>query len=218
MADTKISALTELTSPDVGGADRMAIVDDPTGSATTKYITTRNLLKATITRDIYIPADRFIPTTTNGTGALTDRELVTNDVMVRTANFDTTTSQSIQFWHKFEENWNAGTVTFSLDWTNQSGLAAETIDFDLAGHSYADSDAIDVAVGGTPANVTDIFLAQDDYHKTAFSTAVTLGGTPADGQANVFKLSRDIASDNMTGDVEIIGITIRYTVLDVARS
>ena len=217
MADTKISALTELTSPDTGGADRMAIVDDPTGSAVTKYITSRNLLKATITRDMYIPASRFISTTTNG-AAIADRELVTNDVMIKTAAFDTATSESIQFWHRFEENWNAGTVTFSLDWTNQAGLAAETIDFDLAGHSYADSDAIDVAVGGTPANVTDIFLAQDDLGKTVFSTAVTLGGTPADGQANVFKLSRDIASDNMTGDVEIIGITIRYTVLDVASS
>ncbi len=216
MADTAIEALTQLSIPDTGGGDRMVVVDDPTGSPISKYITTRDVLKATITRDIYISADRFIPTTTNGTGALTDRELVTNDVMVRTANFDATTSQSVQFWHTFEEGWNAGTVTFKAITTNQSGLAAETIKLDLAGRSYADSDVIDQTFG-TLQQVADTFTTQNDINISPFSSAITIGGTPADAQPIVFKLSRDI-SDTMTGDVEVIGITIRYTVTDLASS
>ena len=217
MANTAVEDFSELTIPDTGGADRMHIVDDPAGSPISKYITTRNLLKATITRDIYISADRFISVTTNG-AELTEVELATNDIMVKAAGFDTTTSEKIQFWHTFEENWNAGTVTFKLDWTNTSGTSAQTIDFDLAGHSYADSDVIDAALGGTPANVTDTFTTQNDLTTTAFSSAVTLGGTPADGQSNIFQLSRDIASDNLTGDAKIMGITIRYTVTDLASS
>ncbi len=215
MANTAIENLTELTIPDTGGADVLAIVD--LTSPTTKKITSRNLLKATITRDIYIPASKFISVTTNG-AELTQVELATNDIMIDAAGFDTTTSEKIQFWHKFEENWNAGTVIFSLDWTNTAGLTTETIDFDLAGHSYADDDVLDAALGGTPANVTDTWTAQNDLTTTAFSGNVTLGGTPADTQINLFQLSRDVASDDLTGDAKIMGITIRYTVTDLASS
>jgi hypothetical protein len=217
MANSTIENLSTLGLPDTGGLDVLAIVDDPAGSPVTKQITSRNLLKATITRDIYIPAKQFIPTTTNG-AELTTVELATNDIMIDAAGFDTTTSEKIQFWHKFEENWNAGTVTFSLDWTNTAGIASETIDFDLAGHSYTDSDVLDAALGGTPANVTDTWTAQNDYQKTAFSGPVTLGGTVTDGNLNLFQLSRDVASDDLTGDAKIMGITIRYTVTDLASS
>jgi len=217
VADTSIENLTPLSLPDTGGADVIAIVDDPGGTPVTKKITSRNLLKATITRDIYIPAKQFISVTTNG-AELTTVELATNDIMIDAAGFDTATSEKIQFWHKFESNWNAGTVTFKLDWTNTGGASAETIDFDLAGHSYADDDALDAVLGGTPANVTDIFTAQNDLNTTAFSGNVTLGGTPADGQINMFQLSRDVASDNLAGDCKIMGITIRYTVTDLASS
>lgn len=216
MANSSIENLTELTIPDTGGGDVLAIVDDPSGSPVTKYITSRNLLKATITRDVWIGAERFIQTTTNG-APIAARELPTNDVMVNVASFDTTTSESVQFWHTFEEGWDAGTVSFKLVWTNQSGLTTETIDFDLAGRSYADSDAIDQAMG-TAQNITDTWLAQNDLHYTTFSSAITLGGTPADGQPNVFKLSRDTASDNLTGDAEVLGVILRYTVTDLASS
>ena len=214
MANTAIENLTELTSPDTGGADVLAIVDLTV--PTTKKITSRNLLKATITRDIYIDASRFISVTTNG-AAINELELATNDIMLNTADFDTTTSEKIQFWHKFEENWNAGTITFSLDWTNAAGLAAETIDFDLAARAYANDDPIDAA-HASPQNVTDTWIAQNDMHTTSFSSAITIQGTPADAEPINFQLSRDVAADDMTGDVKIIGITIRYTVTDLASS
>lgn len=215
MANTEVTSLGALTLPDTGGADILYIVDDPGGTPISKKITTRNVLKATITRDIWVGAERFISTTTNG-AAIADRELVTNDVMTKTAAFDTTTSESVQFWHTFEENWNAGTVTFKAVTTNQSGTSAQTLKLDLAGRSYADSDVIDQAMG-TLKQVTDTFTTQNDINISPFSTAITIGGTPADGQPNVFKLSRDI-SDTITGDVEVLGIVIRYTVTDLASS
>jgi len=214
MANTAIENLTELTSADTGGADVIAIVDLTT--PTTKKITQRNFLKATITRDIYIEASRFISVTTNG-AAINELELATNDIMLKTADFDATTSEKIQFWHKFEEKWNAGTVTFSLDWTNGSGLTTETIDFDLAARAYANDDPIDAAHSGAQ-NVTDTWIAQNDMHTTSFSSAITIQGTAADAEPINFQLSRDVAADDMTGDVKIIGITIRYTVTDLASS
>ena len=216
MADGPIETLVELTSPDTGGGDRMVIIDDPTGTPVSKYISTRNVFKQQVTRDKWIGAERFITTTTNG-APVNDLELATNDVMLKSADFDTTTSESVQFWHTFEEGWDAGTITFKLVWTNAAGLITETIDFDLAGYSFANDDAIDVAMG-TAQNVTDTWIAQNDMHFTGFSSAITLGGTPADGQPNIFKLSRDIASDDLTGDAKVLGIIIRYTVSDQASS
>jgi hypothetical protein len=214
MANTAIENLTNLTQPDTGGADVLAIVDLTTPE--TKKITSRNLLKATITRDIWIGAERFISTTTNG-AAINELELATNDVMIKTADFDQTTSESVQFWHTFEEGWNAGTIQFKQVWTAAAGTPAETTDFDLAGMSYANDDAIDQAMG-TAQNVTDTLLATNDIHYTGFSGAITLGGTPADGQPNVFKLSRDVATDNLAGDCKTLGIILRYTVTDLASS
>jgi len=210
-----VDSLTELTIGDSGGGDRYHIVD-MTGPSS-KYITQTNSLKVTHTRDKYFTARDFISVSTNG-AELTQVELPTNDIMVDAAGFSTSTSEKIQFWYKFESNWNAGTVTFKLDWTNTGGASAETIDFDLAAHSYANDDALDVALGGTPANVTDTWTAQNDYQETSFSSTITLGGTPADGQLNLFQLSRDIANDNLAGDAKIMGITLRYTVTDLASS
>ena len=50
MADTKITALSELTS--VADADLIAIVDDPSGTPTSKKITKKNLVKNIVNVDI----------------------------------------------------------------------------------------------------------------------------------------------------------------------
>jgi hypothetical protein len=141
----------------------------------------------------------------------------TGNVAVKTADFDTTTAENIGFWWHPPETWDGGTVTFALVWTNASGLAAETIDFDLAGVSYADNDALDLAVG-TPQNVTDIFNAQSDNHITSFSSAITLAGPPVDEQPNYFLLTRDTASDNLTGDCQVIAVILRYGTTDQATA
>lgn len=215
MANTAIENLTELSAPD--NADRLAIVDDPTGAPVTKYITLRNLFKVILTLDDYIWAKDFIPRTING-APVTDRELPTNDVMIKTANFDSATSEGIGFWWHTAYHWDEGVFNFNLIWTNQSGIAAETIDFDLAGRAYTDDDAIDQALG-TAQNVTDTFLAQNDIHiADSFSSDITVAGTPAHGQPIYFQLSRDVASDDLTGDAEILAVILRYTIDDVGST
>jgi hypothetical protein len=136
--------------------------------------------------------------------------------MISSFNFDDTTSQSAQVQWVPPPNWDAGTIRFRLYWTNASGLTTETIDFDLAGRAYADSDAID-QVTGTAQNVTDTWLAQNDVHITSYSSAITLTGTPTAGDLVILKLSRDVAADDLTGDAEVIGIEIEYS-LDAATA
>jgi hypothetical protein len=170
----------------------------------------------TETEEIWIPAGSFTSATTNG-AEITSRETTGNVVNYHYAAFDTTTSEIAWFTWTPPANWNAGTVRFKLYWTNTAGLTTETIDFDLAAVAFANDDAIDTAVG-TAQNVTDTWLAQGDMHITAFSSAITIAGSPAAGEEVHFKLSRDVASDNLTGDCDVIGIILEYTVDDIGTT
>ena len=170
----------------------------------------------TETEEVWIPAGSFTSSTTNG-AEITSRETTTNTVNYHYAAFDTTTSESAWFTWTPPANWNAGTVRFKLYWTNTAGLTTETIDFDLAAVAFANDDALDTAVG-TAQNVTDTWLAQGDLHVTAFSSAITIAGSPAAGEEVHFKLSRDVASDNLTGDADVIGIILEYTVNDIGTT
>ena len=170
----------------------------------------------TETEEIWIPAGSFTSSTTNG-AQITSRETSSNTVNYTYAALDTTTSESVWFTWTPPANWNAGTIRFKLYWTNTAGLTTETIDFDLAAVAFANDDAIDTAVG-TAQNVTDTWLAQGDMHITAFSSAITIAGSPAAGEEVHFKLSRDVASDNLTGDCDVIGLILEYTVNDIGTT
>ena len=170
----------------------------------------------TETEEIWIPAGSFTSATTNG-AEITSRETTGNVVNYHYAAFDTSTSEIECFTWTPPANWNAGTVRFKLYWTNTAGLTTETIDFDLAAVAFANDDAIDTAVG-VAKNVTDTWLAQGDMHITAFSSAITIAGSPAAGEEVHFKLSRDVASDNLTGDCDVIGIILEYTVNDIGTT
>lgn len=170
----------------------------------------------TETAEIWIPAGAFTSSTTNG-AEITSRETTTNTVNYTYAAFDTTTSESAWFTWTPPANWNAGTIRFKLYWTNTAGLTTETIDFDLAAVAFADNDPLDTAVG-TAANVTDTWIAQGDLHITAYSSAITIAGSPSAGEEIHFKLSRDVASDNLTGDCDVIGVLLEFTVNDIGTT
>lgn len=170
----------------------------------------------TETEEISIPAGAFTSSTTNG-AEITSRETTTNKNNYTYAGFDTTTSESVWFSWTPPNNWNAGTVKAVLKWTNTAGLTTETIDFDLAAVALANDDPLDVAVG-TAVSITDTWIAQNDEHISAQSSAMTIAGSPAAGERVNFKLSRDVASDDMTGDVDIVEIILEYTVNDIGTT
>ena len=168
------------------------------------------------TQDLWIGAEAMVPNTTNG-AEFASRELPTNDVMISAMKFYTKTAELAQFTCTPPGKWNAGTVKFTAYWTNGAGLTTETIDFDLAAVALANDDPLDTAFG-TAANITDTWIAQDDLHISAQSAAITIAGSPAAGEMVIFRLSRDVAADNMTGDVEIIGIQLEYTINDIGTT
>lgn len=161
------------------------------------------------THEVYIPAGAMYGTTTDG-AAYASRELATNDIMVSSFNFDTTTAEKAQFNWATPANWDAGTIRFKLYWTTTGGGSTQTIDFDLAGVAFANDDAMDSAVG-TAANVSDTWIADDDLHVTSYSSAITIAGSPVAGELVVFQLSRDVATDTLGVDAEVMGVLIEYS-------
>jgi hypothetical protein len=161
------------------------------------------------THELYIPAGAMYTVTTNGADYAT-RELATNDIMISCFAFDTTTAQKTQFNWATPANWDAGTVKFKLYWTTTGGSSTQTVDFDLAGVGFANDNPMDTAVG-TPQNVTDTWIADDDLHVSAYSSAITISGSPAAGELVVFQLSRDVAADDLGVDAEVVGVLLEYS-------
>lgn len=163
------------------------------------------------TVDVYVPAASMRGRVTNGAGdsnGLAERrELATNDVNIDYLAFDTTTSEHAYFSVVWPAGWDAGTIKFTLYWTAASGSG--TIDFDLAGVSFGDSDALDTAFG-TAQNVSDTLITADDVHITAQSAAITIAAA-ADNEYIVLNLSRDVATDTLGVDCQVLGISIELT-------
>jgi len=186
-----------------------------TGDVTTSEGAVASTLSSTLnvigTQQQWLPAGAWGTVTTNG-AEFAELELENYDIMLQTFNFDTTTSEKIQFWWHPPSNWDAGTITFQPYWTAASGSG--TVIFSLAGQSFADSDAIDQALG-TLQTSTDTFLTANDMHIGPESSAITI----ADATKNepvILQLSRDI-SDTLGVDAKLVGIKIIYTI-DTATS
>jgi hypothetical protein len=96
-------------------------------------------------------------------------------------------------------------------WTNAAGLTTETVSWGLSVGAYTDDDPLDTTDLGTEVRVSDTWLAQNDLHKTAESSAVTVGNTPIDDDLLIGQIVRSVANDNMTGDVTLLGIKVFLT-------
>lgn len=151
----------------------------------------------------------MLANTTNGpSSGITESSV--NKVMTRTLDFDAGTDESAQIAIPMPKSWNEGTVTVQFIWT-----AANTgnVVWGCAARAFSDDDAIDTAFG-TAATVTDGVTAADDFMESAFTSAITIAGTPAAEDLVVFKFYRDAdnGSDTCAVDAKLIGVRIKYTI------
>ena len=164
--------------------------------------------------DVWISAAAMKGTTTAGAGNADklpeSAETTTNKVNYDYIAFDTTTEENAFFQWRIPTGWNEGTITFTPYWTNAAGLTTETFVVGLKAVALSNDDALDTAFG-TEVTVTDTWLAQNDVHIGPESAALTIGGTPAEGDLVFFNVARKTASDNLTGDARLLGIMLTYT-------
>lgn len=159
--------------------------------------------------NVWIPAAQWIPRTTTGCG-IDSRELTTNKINTDELLFDAAAIEYAQAMVVLPNNWNAGTVTARFFWTASTGSGA--VVWALRARSYADDDAIDQAMG-TAQSVTDTLLATNDMHISAATSAITIGGTVANGNAIIFEAYRDATngSDTLGSDARFLGLQVTYT-------
>lgn len=196
-----LNGFTADATPD-HAADYVPTLDASTGKPAKVLVGKVGAGKQTI----WVPAGAMTARTTNGAATATT-ESTTNDVMNKLLDFDQTTSEGAQFSIAMPKGWDEGMVTFIPYWTAASGSG--DVIWSLSGIALSNDDAIDTAFG-TAQTSTDTLLATTDIHVGPESSAITIGGTPAEGDIVYFQITRDI-SDTLNADARLIGIKLLYT-------
>lgn len=212
MADDGSIVFPEMAAPSTPGAATVVVYPKSDGRLYEKDDAgTERGLSSVGKQTLWIPARAMWARITNGPSAAS-RELATGgDIMIVGWDFDATTEEGVQFYIAFPDSWNKSTVTFKAYWTNAAGLTTETVSWGLSIGAFTDDDPIDSTDLGTEVRVSDTWLAQNDLHVTAESTAVTVGNTPVNDDLCIGQIVRSVANDNMTGDVTLLGIKIYPT-------
>lgn len=159
---------------------------------------------------IWIPASAMIARTTNG-AASGSTETATNKVMIKTLNFDTATQEFAQFAIHMPKGWNESTVTFVPVWSH-AAAASYGVVWALEAVALSDDDAADAAFG-TAQTSTDTGGTTSDIYVGPESSAITIGGTPAENDYVVFQIKRNVSdgSDTLDVDARLHGIKLFYT-------
>ena len=163
------------------------------------------------TETIFVPANAMFGTTTNGAEAAAVETTALRPEL-KVLDFDASTRENAQFSIAMPKSWNLGTVTYQVFWSPSNTNTGNCI-FGVEGLACTEGDTAD-AVFGTAIEVTDAGIGTvEDVQMSAVSSAVTIGGSPADDDYCFFQLYRDAAdgSDTFTGDARVMGIKLFYT-------
>ncbi|MDP7367681.1 MAG: hypothetical protein QGH83_10540 [Candidatus Pacebacteria bacterium] len=212
MKDAFVADFTEVT---IASGDSL-LLGDATDSGNTKRDTVQGVLDlvhdATIgTATMWIPSIAMLAPTTNPAEAATVETTATRPDL-KVLDFDASTKQYAQFCVAFPKSWNLGTVTFQAYWTPGSTNAGNCI-WGLQGLGCADGDTAD-AVYGTAQTSTDAGIGTvEDIQVSPLSSAITIAGTPADGDLTFFQVYRDAAAggDTFSADARLLGVKIFFT-------
>lgn len=158
---------------------------------------------------IWVPAGAMTPRVTNGASVgLLDTGNQDNTIPV--LDFDQTTVEYAQFCIAMPKSWNEGTVTFTPYWTADAGTAAQTFILQMNAAAISNDDPLNATLGGVVGS-SDALIATGDLHIGPESSALTISGTPAEGDLVIFALNRDVNTDTLAADARLIGIQLHIT-------
>jgi hypothetical protein len=161
-------------------------------------------------QSVWVPASAMIPRLTNG-AAPGVVEMASNKNMVSTLDFDTTTQEFAQFDIRMPKSWDESTVTFIPVWSHAATTTNFGVVWGLDAVAVSDDDTMDVAFG-TAQTSTDTGGTTNDSYQGPESSAITIAGTPAEGDLVMFRIHRDPAngSDTMAIDARLHGVLLLY--------
>jgi hypothetical protein len=164
------------------------------------------------THTIWVPAGAMITATTSG-AATASLEAATNDQNYKVFDFDASADEHVHFQVAMPKGWDEGTITYQV-WWSSTATDTDGVAWGLQGVALSDNEAIDASWGTAVVVTDDAQSAAGEVYVTSASAAVTIAGTPAEGDVVFFRFFRDVsdANDDMTEDARLIGIKLFYTV------
>lgn len=172
---------------------------------------TRNILVAGADpyRTISLTPGFLKETTTSGCASVATDEFTTNDIDYSYLAFDSSSTESAFAVVQMPDSWDAGTVQYRFSWFSDTGTTSDTVNFSLAGRSYADGDDIDQAIG-TAVTLSDTNSTAESLRTSDWSGNVTLAGTPAAGEVVYLKVTRNTGSDTLAEDAKLVQVQVKY--------
>lgn len=210
--DADLANLASLVDPN---ADRFLFWDDSAGAYAylapgTGFLITGTTLGVSGLETIWVPANAMVANTTSGCAAA-NTETTTNKVMVPVCDYDASTQEAAQFIVAMPKSWNEGTITAAFQWTAATGSG--NVVWGLQCLARSDDDPIDTAFG-TAQTVTDGLTATGDLMISSTSSAITVGGSPAENDTVWCRVYRDAAngSDTFSADARLVGVKLFYSI------
>ncbi len=160
---------------------------------------------------IWIPSKQMEARTTNG-ATRAAFEFVTNDIMIDYFTFDPDTSEFVQVMIAMPKSWDEGTVTVQYFWIATSGSGV--VSWAVKARAHSDGSLLDQALSALVQ--TNDTLEINDINISAESTAITIAGTPAEGDLVVFEFLRNASSgaDTHSSDAQLLGVNLFVTIDD----
>ena len=141
---------------------------------------------------IPVMAGSMQPSASGGSGVLTNVATSANQPDVLTLNFNQTTQQHAQFSIPFPKRWNRGTITARFRWSHASTTTNFGCVWGIQAVAVSDGEAINQAYG-TAVEVTDTGGTANCLYVSPETSALTVAGTPADGDTVFFRVYRKAA-------------------------
>ncbi len=208
------AALTQVIASTYGGTGNgFTKFSGPATSEKTMTLPNANAtLKYAGKETIWVPAAAIRPSATGGCASIATIATSANQPDIQSLDFDTTTQEYAQFAVAFPKSWNESTVTAQFFWSHASTSTNFGVVWNLQGVAMSDDDAI-AAAYGTAQQVVDTGGTTNDQYVTAETSAITIAGTPAEGDLINFRVSRVTGdgSDNMAIDARLMGIKLYFT-------
>lgn len=129
-----------------------------------------------------------------------------NGMAIPVKDFDAGTQEYACFVVPMPKSWNEGTVTARFRYT---GTGSGNVIWGIAGVAISDDDALNTALG-TAQEVTDTMGTSGDQMVSPETSAVTIAGSPAEGDLVCFRVYRKAADggDTLTNDARLIAVDL----------
>ena len=172
------------------------------------------------TKLLTLPAAAFTPSETNGCVDATSVELgATDKKTIYPLEFEVAADSYAEAVVTFPDTWDGGTIKFKFKGFSETAEdAGDVITFGMQGVAVGDDEDVDTAYGTAQVAVATIGATPSTSKLvvSAASPAITIAGSPADGDSVLLRIYRDVATGGTDGsyDFYLTEVLIQYTVND----